>query len=693
MPTEGDWRGSPHLSAAGSGLAQGYAVARRLNHDIRQLNLIISSILHKANNKMPVPYGFGVGDFVAVGTLAWSVYKSCKFQPHSGCQPSKMCAGKAAPASFDNISMEVISLHAVLKECEETVFDRPLQPTRAERLSVIKDGCDKVLVDLQSLVDKYESLGTQSKRTWDRMKWGNEDIADIRARLISSTTMLNTFISTSQSNVESKLDKFIEEYRQGRREASVVSLQTVDSLSTDDKAVWRTIRKELEEIGISVAAFDTNRKFIYDWFIRAVETGAFEEQGERVIDDENDYGDQQPSSSNNERVNQDVGHPIRHTQSASFTRIRKERPSAQPQLLVAANVAGSHSPEPDSKQTGEIVASPRVLTRDGTQVPRISAILAVISPPRRRLLRAVEREDFSKAIKILTDEVAFQLLDPETLGKALLSTTLFDGLGSSDHLSLISTLIARGANVNYINSNPFARTPLQNSVDKKSIAAVRLLLLNGADVNYYGSKVEPADAQIYQPDWFAPRLALTENTEMLRILLSAGADINAFYKIPRTDYVGEIDFVRVTLLHEAARLGAIPAIEVLIAHGAEIDSFSPSYGTALMVAIFNVNENVAKLLLARGANARFDAGYKCRLQEWQHMGATPIAATIAGGKLSMVKLLLKCGARIDQSTLDHAKHKMDYWPRSSGRWRVDVGRREDNEIIDVLGEALMHREN
>ena len=26
---------------------------------------------------MPVPYGFGVGDFVAVGTLAWNVYKAC----------------------------------------------------------------------------------------------------------------------------------------------------------------------------------------------------------------------------------------------------------------------------------------------------------------------------------------------------------------------------------------------------------------------------------------------------------------------------------------------------------------------------------------------------------------------------------------------------------------------------------------
>ena len=98
--------------------------------------------------------------------------------------------------------------------------------------------------------------------------------------------MLTAFISTSQVSVETKLDKFVEEFRQGKKEGSIVSLQTADSLSADDRAVWRTIRKRLEEIGISVAAFDANHKFIFDWLVRAVETRAFEEQNEHVIDEE-----------------------------------------------------------------------------------------------------------------------------------------------------------------------------------------------------------------------------------------------------------------------------------------------------------------------------------------------------------------------------------------------------------------------
>ena len=127
---------------------------------------------------MPVPYGFGVGDFITVGTLAWTVYKSCK----------------AAPESFKNIHLEVLSLQALTKEAEETVFKTPLTPERQARLAVVKDGCMAVLTDLDALVQKYESLGTKSKRTWDRMRWGNEDVDEIRARLNTHVTMLAAFI-------------------------------------------------------------------------------------------------------------------------------------------------------------------------------------------------------------------------------------------------------------------------------------------------------------------------------------------------------------------------------------------------------------------------------------------------------------------------------------------------------------------
>ena len=127
---------------------------------------------------MSAPYGFGVSDFVAVGELAWKIYKLCK----------------GAPESFHNISIELLSPHAVLKEAEETLFSRPLPSERKVRLKVVWGGCQTVLLDLQALVKKYQSLDTQSKRTWDRVRFANEDVADIRARLNTSAPLLTAFV-------------------------------------------------------------------------------------------------------------------------------------------------------------------------------------------------------------------------------------------------------------------------------------------------------------------------------------------------------------------------------------------------------------------------------------------------------------------------------------------------------------------
>src|SRR5438034_1672429 len=82
----------------------------------------------------------------------------------------------------------------------------------------------------------------------------------------------------SQTSVEKKLDGFIREFGEGKREGSVISTQTVQSLSIDEREVWRNIRKELEEIGITVAAFEANKAFILRWFREARANGAFGDQ-------------------------------------------------------------------------------------------------------------------------------------------------------------------------------------------------------------------------------------------------------------------------------------------------------------------------------------------------------------------------------------------------------------------------------
>ena len=579
----------------------------------------------------------------------------------------------------------------MLKEGEEILFIHPLPTARVERLYTVKEGCEKVLVDLQNLVEKYGSLGSQSKRTWDRMRWCNEDVAEIRARLTSNVSLLTAFISTSQVSVKTKLDEFIEEFRQGKKETSIVSLQTVDSLSADDRAIWRTIRKELEEIGISVAAFDANRDFIFDWFVRAVEAGAFEEQNAYSTDDERQYSDEQEceSSEADDDDDDDMERKIQDSDSESLKSIHGGQQLEWQQSSKSAHESESFSPKSGSTSLVQVSASTHPQQRSKRRVPRIAAFVAGISRSRQRLMKAVTRGDFSKALNILKDQdwasaLSFRLLDTGTLDRALWSAI---GRGEIyDSYPLLAQLIAQGANVNYVSSDISERTPLWISVEKGSFGTVRLLVENGVDLNYKGlnrpsNRGEACD--------FAPRAALQQSTAILRLLISSGADVNVLYTVPPHSLSVEFSIGKVTLIHEAAILGAVSALEALLEIGAEIDAVSPGCSTPLMYASLNQQEPAAKLLLARGANSNFqaDSGLFDQMRETAEHYRTPIEAAIYSGKASMVRLLLDHGAVSNASTLAFAR-SLRRRHRSEMRiyYRADL--EEKQKITEMLTEAL-----
>ena len=122
-------------------------------------------------------FGFSIGDFITVPSFAWQVYKSCK----------------DSSDDFKSISGDVASMHIVLKETADYLSEQPLEPERRKQLDVLGKGCRDVLKDLEVLLKKYDSLGTQSQRTWDRVGWAFEDISSLRERLVCSTAMLTAF--------------------------------------------------------------------------------------------------------------------------------------------------------------------------------------------------------------------------------------------------------------------------------------------------------------------------------------------------------------------------------------------------------------------------------------------------------------------------------------------------------------------
>ncbi|MCJ1246454.1 hypothetical protein MMC30_003661 [Trapelia coarctata] len=547
-------------------------------------------------------FGFAIGDFIAVGNLAWTVYKSCK----------------GAPGSFQNISSEVLSLHALLQETREALSAHPLPVSKQANLGIVLGGCQGVLDDLQSLIEKYKSLGTQSKRTWDRL-------------------------GISQISVEQKLDEFLREFREGRREGSVVTTQTVESLSADDRETWRLIRKELEEIGITVAAFEANKSYIINWFAEAVSSGAFTEEApyEGATMPQPGYlpgqieSPQQSESYQSADQTSGSASPVTAVTSLSDLMTREREPqlvTLQPRAMPpleylqgrvepSQQLESSHQPDifhhPGSSQSAGSIsssASPviavdsvrdvttlegdphwatlqlkgNVLSQTATRgqsekrprVPRLAALIARLSSPESSFNFAVQEGSYRKVVRILSDEAKSSFIDQETLNKAL-------HISCMDAKSKIAEfLLARGADVNSL-SPATGLAPLHEAVNYRTNKITHLLINHGANINI---KSQGKSSYGYTPLHFAAEWG---DYFRIKTLLEARADVKVL------DTSGS-SALRLYVRNPFCRT-VFPA-RMLLEEGADANSGPPGEPSLLQIAVQRRMREVVRVLLDYGAD-------------------------------------------------------------------------------------------
>lgn len=417
-----------------------------------------------------------------VASFAWKLYRKCK----------------TAPESYYNVNQDLTSLHAVLKECEEELPVDTYSEERYGRLNTILEGCHKSLQELETIVQKYEGLALQQRRTWDRMRWHSDAINDIRARLNSNVTMLTAFLTTTQASVCRKLEALLLEFKQGKLDGSVVSHVTVDSINKDERAQWRLVRKEFEEHGITLEMFTMHRNFIFGWFADAVAGGQFDEEL-LIGDSENDgtdpstLGDEPSHSQGAERApaswvtvslappNGSAGsipwneetHAINvfsescqtetdpkplPIKSASVQKRSRRREQSPPTM----HTAGSQAQHEGLLSAGVPVKSRGLLERSTTvnsadyrpKVSRLALTLARLSRPSHTIDEAwhsreaaglhIVPKQAENVVGVIQNNYKRGLLNQDELDRALIMACYLPICGADDVL----TLIEAGANVN-----------------------------------------------------------------------------------------------------------------------------------------------------------------------------------------------------------------------------------------------------
>ena len=127
-----------------------------------------------------------LGEIIAISKLAAKVYS----------------AYKDAPSDYRHIAEEVDSLRVMIDKAAQHLQSTILSNSdRQEGQNVLK-GCQSILGDLNSLMEKYSRLASANKgQAFQRLMLGTEDIATLRVRLISNATLLSSFIRRCDTQI------------------------------------------------------------------------------------------------------------------------------------------------------------------------------------------------------------------------------------------------------------------------------------------------------------------------------------------------------------------------------------------------------------------------------------------------------------------------------------------------------------
>ncbi len=209
---------------------------------------------------------------------------------------------------------------------------------------------------------------------------------------------------------------------------------------------------------------------------------------------------------------------------------------------------------------------------------------------------------------------------------------------------MLALLVEGGANAD--SPNPEGQTALMAVARTGNLAAARLLLDHGATVDAkerWGGQTALM--------WASAR----RHPEMMRLLISKGADANA--RSTARDYQRHVtaegrpknlDSGGLTPLLYAARENCVACVDVLVEHHADIDLPDPDGVSPLLLAIMNANWDLAKRLIAAGAD----------VNQWDIFGEAPLLTAvdlrtrIDGGRASIDPVNVTRGLEIVTLLLD-----------------------------------------
>jgi hypothetical protein len=74
---------------------------------------------------------------------------------------------------------------------------------------------------------------------------------------------------SSPARLEQKLNEFMAEIREGKRDGTIIITQSENLMDLGYEESWMQLRRELEDVGLPLAAITEHKEYIINWFREA----------------------------------------------------------------------------------------------------------------------------------------------------------------------------------------------------------------------------------------------------------------------------------------------------------------------------------------------------------------------------------------------------------------------------------------
>ncbi len=201
---------------------------------------------------------------------------------------------------------------------------------------------------------------------------------------------------------------------------------------------------------------------------------------------------------------------------------------------------------------------------------------------------------------------------------------------------IVKILVAAGADVNAEGS--MSRTPLSLAAEKGATEIMRILLRPGLDA---GTSADGEDKEAASTPSIGSGALFTaienDDVEMVRLLVEAGADVNA-----AEGFGGN------SPLHEAVEKGDAEMVKILVAAGADVEAEGFMSRTPLSLAAEEGAAEIMLILLGPGPEAGTSAdGEDKEAASAPSIGSGALFTAIENGNVALVRLLVEAGADVN----------------------------------------------